>query len=212
MIRSIRLLAFACVFTMAFGALAQEHIGIRSDGGFGLLRGLNNAHVLVVEITEDGGKCELTKDSAEKEFLSGIRAFPVTPLNKNDKVDNLFIIGVNTIYEKGFGVCTSNMSVDYFHNTVFYHAGLDELIPDIVQIWAYDIIFDSLRKDHAKVMKKVIAKAADAFDKAWKNDNAPETASRRERSRGIVPPHPRAATIGKGFRRPSGGITGKDLR
>ena len=109
-------------------------------------------------------------------------------------------------------MCTSNISVDFFHNSVFYHAGLDEIVPDIIQIWSYNIIFDSLRKDHAKTQKKVISKAANAFDKSWKSDNAPQTAGRRVRSQGIIRPHPRVESMGKGFGKPSGGFTGKDMR
>ena len=51
MIRSIRLLVFASVLTMAHGVLAEERIGIRSHS-LGWLRGLDNAHVLVLKITE----------------------------------------------------------------------------------------------------------------------------------------------------------------
>ena len=93
MIRSIRLLVFACILAMAHGAYAEERIGIRSHDDVGWLRGLDNAHVLVQEITEYGKKnCGLTKEFAEKEFVSAVNAIPVTTLKEGDEVDNIFFI------------------------------------------------------------------------------------------------------------------------
>jgi hypothetical protein len=212
MIRSIRLFVFVCILALAHGAHAQGKIGIRSHDDVGWLRGLDNAHVLVLEIYEDGGKCGLTTDIAEQEFASSIRAIPVTVVKEDDEVDNIFFLGLNTIYEKGLGLCTTNLSVEFYHNSVFYHAGLDEIVPDIINIWSYDMIFDSIRKNHGKTLKKVISKVAEIFDKDWKADNQPATASTRVRSRGIIRPHSRSETMGKGFGKPSSGLSGKDMR
>ena len=107
MIRSIRLLVFASVLTMAHGVLAEERIGIRSHS-LGWLRGLDNAHVLVLKITEHGKTCGMTKNIAEKEFVSGIRAIPATTYKEGDEVDNIFVLSINTIYRKEIGWCTSN--------------------------------------------------------------------------------------------------------
>ena len=113
MIRSIRLLVFASVLTMAHGVLAEERIGIRSHS-LGWLRGLDNAHVLVLKITEHGKTCGMTKNIAEKEFVSGIRAIPATTYKEGDEVDNIFVLSINTIYRKEIGWCTSNLAVNFF--------------------------------------------------------------------------------------------------
>jgi hypothetical protein len=102
--------------------------------------------------------------------------------------------------------------VELLHNSIFFHAGLDELVPRLIRIWFRNFIFDSVRKKHADILKEVIVKITDTFNKDWKIDNGPETAGRRVRSEGIKAPNPRTKSIIEKFRKSSGGLTGKDLR